>query len=327
MIIARAPMRISYVGGGSDYPSFFNTAQGNVVGATINQYVYVYVNELSPIARERIRFSYRETESVDLTADLKHPVLREMLKHLDWKERINIGTFSDLPSGVGLGGSSAFTVALAKLLLRYQGGDPDAYAIAELAVHVERDLLGEPGGRQDQYHAAFGGFRHYAFAKEEIVISEPLLSDESLEYLSDRQILVWVGETRDSSAFAEVTNKAALSNVESILEISNLALQTAESLSATFDLAEQFKILCSAVKTGWDLKKTFTHEMNPNVEKIVNLAFINGAQAAKLCGAGGGGFVLLLCEKENLAELKASLAEFSIVQPEFDTLGTIILHS
>jgi len=142
MKLVKTPLRISYVGGGTDYPSYYLNNEGcGVIAAAINQYVYIYSHKLSPIAKEQIRFTYRETESVNAIGELKHPVLREMLKLRNWPEKTNFGTFSDLPSGVGLGGSSSFAVGLAHLILNAESGEIDPHVLAELAVRVEREEL------------------------------------------------------------------------------------------------------------------------------------------------------------------------------------------
>jgi len=319
-------MRISYVGGGSDYKEFFTGHKGNVVGTTINQYVYVFLNQLSEIAPENFRFTYRKTESVQKVTDFDHPVLRETLQMLGVNKKLNIGTFSELPSGVGLGGSSAFTVALIKILKAYSGSYPNAHELAELAILVEREILKESGGVQDQYHAAFGGFRHYSFQESDVAVSEPLISSQSMEYISSRQILVWVGEPRLSSKFAAVTESNLQRQLKYVTAASELALSTANLLSKSVLPRQNFLDLIDSVRVGWDLKQQYAEESHESVHKIIGKASRAGGKAFKLCGAGGTGFVLVLAEIEDIPEIISTLNGFSIIHPRITETGTSILH-
>ena len=319
-------MRISYVGGGSDYKEFFNNHLGNVVGATINQYVYVFLNQLSEIAPENFRFTYRRTESVQKAIDFDHPVLRETLQLLDVNKKLNIGTFSELPSGVGLGGSSAFTVALIKILKAYSGSLPDAHELAELAILIEREILKESGGVQDQYHAAFGGFRHYSFQESEVTVSDPLISADSMEYISDRQLLVWVGEPRLSSRFAAVTQANLKRKIEYVSAASELAMSTADLLSKSSLPRQNFLDLIDSVRIGWDLKQQYAEESHESVHEIIGKASRAGGKAFKLCGAGGTGFVLVLAENEDIPGIISTLKGFSVIYTRITDKGTTILH-
>jgi D-glycero-alpha-D-manno-heptose-7-phosphate kinase len=319
-------MRISYVGGGSDYKEFYKNYTGNVVGVTINQYVYVFLNQLSDIAPENFRFTYRKTESVQHAIELDHPVLRETLQMLDVKRKLNIGTFSELPSGVGLGGSSAFTVALIKVLKACSGEYPNQYELARMAILIEREILKESGGVQDQYHAAFGGFRHYSFQESQVVVSEPLLTAESMEYISARQLLVWVGEPRLSSDFAAVTESNLSKKLEFVKLTSELAASTAGLLSTTSVPQQNFSDLVDSVKVGWELKQEYAQESHELVGEIISKAFLAGGKAFKLCGAGGTGFVLVLAEIADIPGIISALHGFSVIHPQMTKVGTTILH-
>jgi D-glycero-alpha-D-manno-heptose-7-phosphate kinase len=278
------------------------------------------------VSPERIRFTYRQTESVNEILSLKHPVLRTVLDELKWESRINLGTFSELPAGVGLGGSSAFTVGLSHLLLHLKGLAIDPETLAKFSVRVERDLLGESGGWQDQYHAAYGGFRHYKFSGKGTEVSESLLSDESIELFNKQQLLVWVGESRNSSAHAQFTQTKARQGVSD--EISRNA-QLSESLFKKLKMEvspkRQFELLANGVNQAWALKQEFTSKVSEQVKEIIDIGFDNGASAAKLCGAGGSGFVLILFEEHNLEKLKAAYQNHKIVFPKITRQGSQII--
>jgi len=328
MIITRTPMRISYVGGGSDFEDHFKHSFGSVIGTTINQYIYVFSNDLSEVSPERIRFTYRQTESVDEILSIKHPVLRTVLEELEWESRINLGTFSELPSGVGLGGSSAFTVGLSHLLLHLKGMAVDPETIAKFSVRVERDLLGESGGWQDQYHSAYGGFRNYRFNSEGVQVSERLLTEESIQLLNKQQLLVWVGESRNSSTHAQFTQTQARRGVSE--QISRNA-QLSESLFTKLKMETspkgQFELLANGVNEAWELKQEFTSEVSEQVKEIIDIGFENGASAAKLCGAGGSGFILILFEEQNLQSLRTAYHNHKIIFPKITSTGSQIIFS
>jgi D-glycero-alpha-D-manno-heptose-7-phosphate kinase len=321
MIVSRAPLRISYIGGGSDYKEYSDLHVGHVIGATINQFVYVVVNDLSEIASENLRFTYRETESVMSYHELRHPVLRVLGEELDLTERLNIATFSDLPAGAGLGGSSSFTSSLIKAIFESRRKAISDKDIAEIAVRIERIRLNESGGLQDQYHASIGGFRHYQFSKNQISYSDFLMPRHSQRYIESRQLLVWSGESRESRIHAEVTKSKAIDNSESIHQIALLAKLTASRLASATTSKERYHILCEAVRKGWELKGEFTSPITTNTKRIIDTAMLFGADAVKLCGAGESGFVLILAEEELLQKIKLDLPEFQTVKPRFTPTG------
>jgi D-glycero-alpha-D-manno-heptose-7-phosphate kinase len=319
-------MRISYLGGGSDYKDFFDVHGGHVVGGTINQYLYVFLNKLSEIAPEKFRFTYRITESVDDAKEFEHPVVREALQMMGIESSLNIGTFSELPSGVGLGGSSSFTVGLIKVLKAYLDEYPDQHELAKLAIQIERETLREPGGVQDQYHASFGGFRHYHFQKSSVSVSRPLISRQAIEYISNRQLLVWVGEPRHSAKFAEVTQSHIKNKEEYIKSASELAAKTAQLLATQSLPSKNFSDLVSAVQLGWELKQQYSEEIHESVREIIRKASYAGGKAFKLCGAGGSGFVLVLAELNDIAQIVQALEGFSLIYPRLIDTGVSLLH-
>lgn len=319
-------MRISYVGGGSDFSKHFNHSFGSVTGTTINQYIYVYSKQLSEVAPEKIRFTYRQTESVNEISAIQHPVLRAILQELNWESRINVGTFSELPAGVGLGGSSAFTVGLLQMFNSLKGIETDPSALANAAIRIEREILEEYGGIQDQFHAAYGGFRNYKFSKEGVVVSDMLLQETAIDILNKQQMLVWVDESRNSSKFAKVTAQH-LDNKMSryVSESAQVSEELFHAIKENNDPKEQFEFLAKAVNDGWELKKKYTSKPSQSVEKIIELGFQNGAVAAKLCGAGGSGFVLILFEEKNLESLQRAFVDYKIIWPRITNRGSEVI--
>jgi D-glycero-alpha-D-manno-heptose-7-phosphate kinase len=328
MELVKAPLRISYVGGGTDYPEFFNNNEGaGVIAAAINQYVYVYSHPLSDFAEENIRFTYRGAESVNSLADLKHPVMREMLREVGWSERTNFGTFADLPSGVGLGGSSSFAVALATLIFQKRNMSVSPEELAKFAIRIEREVLQEAGGVQDQYVAAFGGLRKYEFKKSEVIVSDSLLDMESLAYLEDRQMLLWLGESRDSSTHAEHT-RSVINNSKSLLgETVRLLQATENSMFKSETPSESFEALRLGVLHGWELKKEFTSKLHPSVTEVEKIIAGFPKVSMKLCGAGGSGFILVLGEPETLRSIQTALVNKKSIRPKIELHGSKLLTS
>lgn len=325
MNLVKTPLRISYVGGGTDFPSFYSQNEGcGVIAAAINQYVYIYSHQLSPIATENIRFTYRETESVSSASDLKHPVMREMLRFNNWERRTNFGTFSDLPSGVGLGGSSSFAVGLANLITHTDSGQVSPEKLAELAVHIERFVLKEAGGVQDQYVAAFGGFRKYNFTSERVEISQHIENSAFLAYLEERQLLIWLNDTRFSDKHAAITEAEIKNSNTYLRETIDLFQDTGKIFSNQYSASQVFEILKVAVRTGWSYKKTFTGELNESA-KLVEIALSKFPDIGyKLCGAGGSGFMLVLAEPDVLDNIKKSLGGHSFVNPSISINGSTL---
>lgn len=325
MNLVKTPLRISYVGGGTDFPSFYSQNEGcGVIAAAINQYVYIYSHQLSPIAKEKIRFTYRETESVNFISDLKHPVMREMLKFSNWEQRTNFGTFSDLPSGVGLGGSSSFAVGLAHLISQSDSNQVTPTYLAELAVHIERVVLKEAGGVQDQYVAAFGGFRKYNFTPKKVEVSQHIKNHEFMSYLEKRQMMIWLDETRFSEKHAAVTEAEIKNSNAYLKETVDLFQDTSKIFSSENSASKVFEILKDAVKIGWSYKKKFTGELTVSA-KLVEIVLNKFPDIGyKLCGAGGSGFMLVLAEPDELENIKNSLVGYSFVIPSISINGSTL---
>jgi D-glycero-alpha-D-manno-heptose-7-phosphate kinase len=297
MIVSRTPLRVSFLGGGTDYPSFFNSSEGYVLGTTINKYVYVNILPLPEFAEERYRFTYRITESVLDFKAFEHPVVREVLKDKGWTQPLNIATMADLPGRSGLGSSSSFTVGLLHALEHFGHHKVNPASLAKESIRVERELLAEPGGWQDQFQAAFGGFKLYKFHAG--LVSSDFIKFESkfVDFISSSLVLVPMKNWRNSGAFAEVTsNKVEAGAGQKLaLELARLALETSRQLISDLSLEEKFEILCSAINLAWGIKVNLSENtLDPKVLEKIQEGLVKGASAGRLCGAGGTGFLLFL---------------------------------
>lgn len=297
MITSRTPLRVSFLGGGTDFPSFFNSNTGYVLGTTINKYVYVNILPLPLFAEERFRFTYRVTESVMDYNMFEHPVVREVLKDKKWGHPLNIATMADLPGRSGLGSSSSFTVGLLCALNYFENNKMLPVDLAKESIRIERDLLAEPGGWQDQFQAAFGGFRLYKF--NEGLVNPNFINFESefVEFVSSSLVLLPMNNWRDSGGFAEVTSNKVGTGSGQLLanELAALALETSQALTSRSPLEERFEILCSAINLAWKIKVDLSEgSVDPKVLEKIEEGLVKGASAGRLCGAGGTGFLLFL---------------------------------
>jgi D-glycero-alpha-D-manno-heptose-7-phosphate kinase len=200
MWISKTPLRASFLGGGTDYPSHFQNHPGAVLGGTIDKYVYTSALPLAGIAEQRFRITYRTTESVSEINAIQHPVIREALRLYGWDKPINIATMSDLPGGTGLGSSSAFTVGFINLLHRMRGVELTRYELARHAIHMEQEILKENVGVQDQIHAAFGGLARYEFTANSFSIEPLRMTTDRLAMINRSMLLVYTGAQRNASA-------------------------------------------------------------------------------------------------------------------------------
>lgn len=285
MIITRTPLRISLAGGGSDMPEFYKDHIGTVVSFAINKYVYVSVNKKFD---GRVRVSYSKTEDALYAADLDHDLARETLKAFNIKNGYEITSVSDIPGqGSGLGSSSSFTVGLIKAL---SAEILSPSALAERAFYVERNMCGHPVGKQDQYAAAFGGFHYFRFSGKEVFASRisktwnPLSIEENL-------LLLWTGKTRSANEILKNQSVKTLENPGLARSMADLAERLHLSTALPFSPGYIGEILNHA----WQIKRKMAVGVTTfEVDDLYKKAMKAGAYGGKLCGAGGGGFMLFV---------------------------------
>ena len=295
MIYSSAPLRVTFAGGGSDYKTYYEEHGGAVFGAALDQRVHVFINPLSKFADENIRFTYRNTESVQLVDDIRHPVVREALRYFGISERINIATMADLPGKSGLGSSSAFTVALIGALARYIEKEISLKEIVDIAYFIERDLLGEAGGIQDHLHAAYGGLRLYELRKDEILVSDSFLNSELESFLREIFKLFRFGEDRNSTIAATRTVNSISRDTGRVAigKSAALARQYAKLLSQTRgeDLVSFFGDLLNKSRIE---KEIFQGGYSEDLNSIVSTFMKSKVSGIKICGAGDSGFLLMV---------------------------------
>ncbi|MEM3301688.1 MAG: kinase, partial [Thermoplasmata archaeon] len=318
------PLRITFTGGGTDIPAYYRKyGPGAVVSATINKYIYVTVAK--NFYRDEIRVSYSKTENaIKNVDDIQHPTVRESLKLLDIKSGIQIISITEIPSrGTGLGSSSSFLVGLLNALHAWRGEAVSPKQIAEEAVKIEREILKEPGGKQDQYMAAFGGINLMEFFPDENVSVKPtLLKAEDRKMLNDHLIMLYTGIERDSTKIHNEQMNTVDDRVENYRKMVEIAYKTYNLFSRG-----KWEDLGYLLHENWMMKKELSNGItNEKIDEWYKRAIDAGAIGGKLMGAGGGGFLLFFISPEKRENLKNALRELPEEQFKFEPFGSRILY-
>ena len=289
MIISRAPMRISFVGGGSDLPDFYTRYPGRVISTAIDKFIFIAINHTPFINHVAARYSV--SEQVSHPSQLKHSRIREALLDLGIGSNIEIASFASIPAKTGLGSSSSFSVALIKGLHAYIGNGLDKRGVAEAACRLEIDLLKEPIGKQDQYAAAFGGFNVFQFNADGSVDVEPVLLDYKIRLDLERHlILFFMGTTRDASSVLKEQKARTAQNFEILKRMSDSVPVFKEAL-----LCSDFKYAGEMLLEAWNMKKQLASSIsNQPIDRLYDLAMDHGAWGGKILGAGAGGCLMML---------------------------------
>jgi D-glycero-alpha-D-manno-heptose-7-phosphate kinase len=326
MIIARSPLRISLGGGGTDVPSYYQEHDGFLLAAAIDRYVYVTV--MRPFT-EGIYLKYSEIEQVAQVADIKHPIIREVLAEFQLKTpQIEITTLADIPSGTGLGSSGSFTTALVKALYAHYRKNIHPEQLAEMACKIEIEKLGEPIGKQDQYIAAYGGITEFNFHKDGSVTSAPLnLSVQTVHDLEDNLLLFFTGISRSASSILKDQVDKSKANdskmVENLHFTKDLGLRSKAAL-----VNGDTKKFGELMHEHWEHKKARSSGMTSDfIDVAYAQAIQTGAVGGKLVGAGGGGFLMFYADDKERLRRKMSELGLEEVRFQFDFEGTKVILS
>jgi D-glycero-alpha-D-manno-heptose-7-phosphate kinase len=326
--MTRTPLRVSLFGGGTDYPEYFHRRPGAVIGFAINQYIHIAALRLNPFLGYNYRIAYSKLENCERIDQIQHPVVREVLRHLEISERLDISVMSDLPaSGSGLGSSSAFTVGFLKLAYSILNRPVTKIDLARSAIHVERDLLKENVGVQDQLHTAFGGINKFEFDGDRIRVTPLQISSHTFSVLRRSMALVHTGIGRratDAAAaqVAEIRSKNIDSDLDDLLQLVGECVDVLESRRDDF-LVDMGRMLTES----WLIKRRLTASItNESIDRIYAAIMSSGAYGAKLCGAGGGGFFIALVPPEKRHELQSAVAPLSVAPIDIDVDGTSLIY-
>jgi D-glycero-alpha-D-manno-heptose-7-phosphate kinase len=314
---------VSFCGGGSDIPSFYEKYGGCVLSTTIRKYVYLAINQ--SFRPDEITLKYSKTEVVTDPRKIEHRIFRQVLSDFGTKG-IEITSMADIPAGTGLGSSSSFTVALLKLMYTYDEVYASTYKIAKEACDVEINKLGNPIGKQDQFAAAFGGLRYYEFCPDGFVKVEPvIMKHDSYVKLQDSLLMFYTGEVRSANKILGEETKNLASDEEKIEGTKKLCELT-RSLKASFE-SNDIDALGDALNESWGIKKSLAKGIsNPKIDDMYSTAMKAGAKGGKLLGAGGGGFLLFYVPDQEAREsVRAAMRDFKEMKFELDQSGVSII--
>ena len=320
MNIIQTPLRMSFLGGGTDVPEYYKEHGGSVLVASFDKYVYSIIRTLPPFFEHKNQFTSSKVERFNYPEEVEHPVVREAIKYLNIKN-VHIVYDSDLPARSGLGTSSAFSVGLLNGLHMLKGERLSKKELAKEAVLLERVLCNEPGGVQDQYAVALGGFNRMHFSENEIKIDPIRISENRKQLLNDSLLLYFTGFSRYSFDIM----REQIQNINSIKphlkEMSSLA-DEGEKVLIEGDLIDFGKLLDEA----WRIKRNFsTKTTNEYIDDLYQKAINAGAIGGKLLGAGGGGCVLFYVEPENQPYFKKQFSDLLNISFKFEDKGTNVV--
>lgn len=322
MIITRTPFRMSFFGGGTDFPGFYREHGGAVISTTFDKYCYVNVRHLPRFFDYSTELSYARTERVTSVEDIEHPAIREAMKLLDMHE-IRLTYEADLPARSGLGTSSSFAVGMLNAFYALKGKYADKRKLADDAIFLERVLCNESGGIQDQIAASFGGLNRINFNSEGYTVDPIIISPERKNLLNQNLMLFFTGFSRFSSDIQSEAEKGLKSKQTQLLEMLRLVDEAEKILTSETDLDEFGRLL----DYTWKLKRGFTDRISTDsIDSFYDRALQAGAMGGKLLGAGGGGFLLFYVNQEKQENVRQTLRNLLHVPFQFENSGTRVIH-
>lgn len=323
MIITKTPFRMSFFGGGTDMQAFFNEHGGAVISTTFDKFCYVNVRHMPPFHPYISELVHNRFERVNNLEDIEHPLIRECMRLHDIHE-IRLTYEGDLPARTGLGTSSTFAVGMLNAFCALKGKMMSHRALAEEAIHVERDILQEHGGWQDQIAAAYGGLNRIDFHNNDFSVHPIIIHPERKRELDENLLLFYTGIQRFSSEIQADTFARPVDKVKRLLDMLALVDEAEKILTdKNVSLNEFGKLL----DITWKLKRgTGSKVSNGSIDELYDIAIKAGALGGKLLGAGGGGFLLFYCEKEKQPTLIKALDRLMIVPFNFENDGAQVLY-
>ncbi len=325
MIISRTPFRISFFGGGTDYPVWYNEHGGAVLATSINKFCYITCRYLPPFFEHKYRIVYSKTEQTQNIFEIQHPSVKETLNFMGIDCGVEIHHDADLPSRTGLGSSSAFTVGLLNALYALKGKMVTKRRLALDAIHIEQERIKENVGSQDQTIAAFGGLNKIEFGGEQQILVQPItLNSRKCLLLQDNLMLFFTGLSRTASEIAGEQIKKTPDNKKELGRMRELVEEAISILNGgDSDITDFGRLL----HESWMLKRSLTDKIsNEQIDMIYEDALNAGALGGKLLGAGGGGFILFFVEAENQPKVREKLKDLLYVPFKFENLGTQIIY-
>ncbi len=324
LIVTRTPLRISFFGGGTDIPYFYNREYGQTISSAINKYVYVIIKSHNNYD-EKFRINYSKTENVNSLVSMKNMRVKAILKHFKINTPLYISTISDIPANTGLGSSSAFTVGLIKAIAILQRKKLNKKKTAELAFKIENQLLKEDLGKQDQYIASYGGIQHFIYKKKNVERKNVNKIKKCINILLENSLIIFTNQKRESRLvlndqkknFKKNFHKFIIikKNVDNFKKIASKNQNNLENIGKLMDLSWKLKIKLS--------KKISNKKINTLYKKLIK----EGCYGGKLIGAGNGGFLYMVMSKKIKQKILKKYMDYKIFEPGVDNNGSICLQS
>ncbi|MDP3027972.1 MAG: kinase [Deltaproteobacteria bacterium] len=324
MIISRTPFRISFFGGGTDYPEWYRKHGGDVLATTINKYCYITCRYLPPFFEHKSRIVYSQIESCQTIDEIRHPAVREVLRFLKYERGIEIHHDGDLPARSGMGSSSSFTVGLLNALYALKGYMLSKHQLAMESIHIEQEMIKETVGSQDQVLAAYGGFNHIQFMQNgEISVRPVVMTAERLHELNSHLMLFYTGIKRTAATVATSYVNDIESRKRQLRIMKDLVAESMSLLNGSGELSGFGELMHEA----WQAKRSLSSSVtNEDVDGIYDAARRAGAIGGKITGAGGGGFMLLFVPPESQPAVMKTLNKLIHVPFAFDFTGSQIVY-
>ncbi len=326
MIISKTPFRVSFFGGGTDYPAWLDKNEGFILSTTIDKYCYITIKELPTLFKYNYRIRYYLKEETKKISEIRHPVVRNLFNKYKIKKNIDLVHHSDLPAMSGLGSSSSFTVGLTNCLNNFNNINFSKYDLAQFAISFEQKTLKENVGCQDQLAASYGGLNFYKLYKNNFKVYPINISNDNKQILEKSCFLLFTGFTRNASSLAKDQIKRIPINSDYLKSMNELSLNALKVLE---EKKLNLNLFFELINQQWDLKKRLSSSILPKkISNIISDIHQTGVNTMKLLGAGGGGFILCLVEPSVRDKvIKKLKTKYQIVEIKFDNLGSNIIYN
>lgn len=323
MIITRTPLRVSFVGGGSDLPAFYKRSKGAVLNTTIGKYIYISIHPY--FYHNKLLIKYSRTEETEGIERIQHPIVREAAQMAGIEGGIELTSTADVPAGTGLGSSSTFTVGCLHCMNSYMGRIVNPEKLAQMACDIEITKLGEPIGKQDQYAAAYGGLNVIEFHPDGSVRIEPIVMPRSTKAELEKNLLMfYLGGNRSASQILSEQKKGLKDDKK--FEIQKQMVELVYELQEVLNRSDLTRF-GTLLHQNWELKQQLAKGIsNQQIDNIYQRALANGALGGKILGAGGTGFLLLYCELSKQEKLIEALKDLKVFPFNFDNEGSKIIY-
>ena len=322
MIISKTPFRISLIGGGTDFPSYYKKYPGLVIGGTINKYSYVTARHLPNVFNYKHRIVWSKNEVVNNINQIIHPTVKGVFRFLKINKGLEIHYQGDLQKNSGLGTSSSFCVGLINSLMALNNKKISNKELASKAIHIEQKIMKENSGSQDAIWASYGGFNSIKFKNNKFIVNRIKITKDKLNELSKNLFLIYTGINK----FSNTIEKDKISNLRSNIKYLSTIYELSKELEKNINQMKNFNYIGSILNEYWSIKKKLSSKVsNMKIDEIYNESLSAGASGGKIIGSGGGGFLLIYCKKRFHSNLKKRLKKLPIIKFNFVNEGSKII--